>query len=200
MPHPRFLYDLASCGVARALDELGEKWTLLILREAFYGLHRFDDFSTALGCGRGVLSTRLKGLVEAGVLEQRSYAEPGQRPRHDYHLTAKGRDLYPVLLALSQWSERWSPPADGPVALVTDRRTGAPVRAIMTSTPSEAGLSLGDIAIRPGPGAKPIAAAAVGRRPAEQASGQPAKSGRGDVTARAGATRTGRSRARASRR
>src|SRR3954470_6720064 len=171
--HPRFLYDLEDCGVARALAVLGEKWTLLILREAFYGLHRFDDFSRALGLGRGVLSLRLKELIQSGVLEQRLYVEDGQRPRQDYHLTAKGRDLYPILLGLSQWSDRWSPPPDGPVALVTDRATGSPVRTIMTSTPTEIGLSLSDISIRPGPGAKLLA----GDDPVVQVAAKPRRGG-----------------------
>jgi DNA-binding HxlR family transcriptional regulator len=191
--HPRYLYDLENCGLARALAVLGEKWTLLILREAFYGLHRFDDFSRALGLGRGVLSLRLKELIQSGVLEQRLYVEDGQRPRQDYHLTAKGRDLYPVLLGLSQWSERWSPSPDGPVALVTDRSTGSPVRAIMTSTPTEIGLSLSDISIRPGPGAKLLAGDDTEARPA-------AKPRRGATTRKRATThgraRSGRSRAR----
>ena len=69
MEHPRFLYDLEHCSIRRALDVLGEKWTLLVLREAFYGLSRFDDFARALRCGRGVLSARLKTLTEANLLD-----------------------------------------------------------------------------------------------------------------------------------
>lgn len=151
--HPRFLYDLEHCGIRRALDALGEKWTLLVLREAFYGLRRFDDFARALRCGRGVLSDRLKTLVAEDILERRDYGEPGQRPRPEYWLTDKGRDLYPALLALSQWSERWSPPPAGPVALVSERGTGRPVRAVMTADPGCAGLSVRDLEIAPGPGA-----------------------------------------------
>src|SRR3954470_1889962 len=191
--HPRFLYDLEDCGVARALAVLGEKWTLLILREAFYGLHRFDDFSRALGLGRGVLSLRLKELIQSGVLEQRLYVEDGQRPRQDYHLTAKGRDLYPILLGLSQWSARWWPPPDGPVALVTDRTTGSPVRTVMTSTPTEIGLSLSEISIRPGPGAK-LLADDDAARPAAKARRGAATKKRAPAHARA---RSARSRTRA---
>src|SRR2546428_12956475 len=74
--HPRFLYDLENCGIKRALDVLGEKWTLLILREAIYGLRRFDDFARALQCGRGILSYRRKPLGQDGILEKRGYVEP----------------------------------------------------------------------------------------------------------------------------
>src|SRR6266478_4465159 len=103
MEHPRFLYDLTHCSIGRALDVLGEKWTLLVLREAFYGVRRFDDFARALGSGRGVLSARLKILVEANVLERREYREPSRRARAEYSLTDKGRDLFPAIMALSQW-------------------------------------------------------------------------------------------------
>src|SRR6266849_9205313 len=102
MQPARFLYDLENCSIRRALDVLGEKWTLLILREAIYGVRRFDDFARALGCVRGVLSERLKRLVAEGVMERQAYAQPGQRPRADYHLTKKGEDLFAVLLALGQ--------------------------------------------------------------------------------------------------
>src|SRR3954449_9475976 len=94
--HPRFQYDLENCGIKRALDVLGEKWTLLILREAIYGVRRFDDFARALKCGRGVLSDRLKTLTASGVMERRDYIAPGQRPRPEYRLTEKGRDLFPA--------------------------------------------------------------------------------------------------------
>src|SRR3954454_22099183 len=98
MPPARFLYDLKNCGIQRALEVLGEKWTLLILREAIYGVRRFDDFARALQCGRGVLSDRLKTLTAAGILERRDYIARGQRPRPEYCLTDKGRDLFPAIL------------------------------------------------------------------------------------------------------
>src|SRR5882724_8103323 len=154
MEHPRFLYDLEHCSIRRALDVLGEKWTLLVLREAFYGLSRFDDFARALGCGRGVLSARLKTLTEANVLEGRAYKEPDQRARTEYRLTDKGRDLFPAILALSQWSERWTPPPDGPVARVLSRHSGRPVAVVMTGDPAVQSLGMRDVEILPGRGAK----------------------------------------------
>ena len=157
MPHPRFLYDLEHCSIRRALDVLGEKWTLLVLREAIYGVRRFDDFARALRCGRGVLSARLKTLTESGVLERKEYLEAGQRPRAEYRLTDKGLDLFPALLALSQWSERWMPPPDGPIARVTDRRSGRAVAVVMTSSTAAETLAMRDVVIAPGPGAKLLA-------------------------------------------
>jgi DNA-binding HxlR family transcriptional regulator len=149
---PRFEYDLEGCGLKRALDALGEKWSLLVLREAIYGVSRFDDFGRALRCGRGVLSSRLKSLTRAGILKRQRYLEAGQRSRADYHLTEKGRDLYPAMLALSQWSDRWNPPEGGPVALVLDRHSGQPVRALMTSRADVQPLKLAQVRIEAGPG------------------------------------------------
>jgi DNA-binding HxlR family transcriptional regulator len=160
MTHPRFLYDLTHCSIRRALDELGEKWTLLILREAVYGVRRFDDFALALGCGPGVLSARLKTLVKANVLRREEYVQPGRRPRAEYCLTDKGRDLFPVLLALSQWGERWMPPPNGPVARVTDRQSGRPVTVVMTTKRDAEWLTMADVKIAPGPGAKRLPNAA----------------------------------------
>jgi DNA-binding HxlR family transcriptional regulator len=152
--HPRFQYDFENCGIKRALDVLGEKWTLLILREAIYGLTRFDDFARALKCGRGILSSRLKTLVAAGIVVKQDYLVPGHRNRAEYHLTAKGRDLYPALLALSQWSDRWDLPKQGSAARVTDKETKRAVTVVMTSRADVRRLTIDDILIRPGPGAR----------------------------------------------
>jgi DNA-binding HxlR family transcriptional regulator len=152
--HPRFQYDLDQCGLKRALAILGEKWTLLILRESFYGLRRFEDFARALRCGRALLSARLKRLTDAGILERRDYMEEGQRARTEYALTEKGRDLYPAMLALTQWSDKWAPSPAGPMARIVDRHTARPVKVVMTSERDIAPLTMADIRIRPGPGAK----------------------------------------------
>jgi DNA-binding HxlR family transcriptional regulator len=154
MEPDRFRYDLENCSIKRALDVLGEKWTLLILREAFYGVRRFDDFARALRCGRGILSARLKALTEAGILKRVEYKDGDQRARSEYHLAEKGLDLFTMILALSQWGERWMPPPDGPVARVTDRASGRAVRAVMTSDKAIKALGLRDLRIAPGPGAK----------------------------------------------
>src|SRR3712207_4660988 len=94
-------YDGQVCSVARALEVVGERWTLLILRDAFLGVRRFDDFQRNLGIARNVLNARLQRLVEEGLLERRLYQ---QRPeRYEYCLTEQGQDLWPALVALMQW-------------------------------------------------------------------------------------------------
>ncbi len=105
-------YRTQTCSVARALEVVGERWTLLILRNVFLGLHRFDDQQQQLGIARNVLASRLERLVEEQILERRPY---GERPvRHEYHLTEKGRALWPVLVELLQWGDRYAPEPEGP--------------------------------------------------------------------------------------
>ena len=93
------------CSIAQSLEIVGEWWTLLILRDAFLGVRRFEDFVSRLGIARNVLTNRLDTLVEAEVLERRAYDEP--RGRYDYVLTEKGRALWPVMTALRQWGDEW---------------------------------------------------------------------------------------------
>lgn len=107
------------CSVARTLDVVGDKWTLLVLRDAFYGVRRFEDFTRDLGIARNVLTDRLTRLVDADVLEKQQYSE--HPPRFEYRLTSKGRDLLPVILSMMHWGDTWqSPDGDGPVDLVHD--------------------------------------------------------------------------------
>ncbi len=97
-------YSDQDCSVARALEIVGERWTILILRDAFLGVRRFDEFQRSLGVARNVLHTRLRRLVDEGLLERTPYQE---RPlRHEYRLTRRGEDLWPVLLALMEWGDR----------------------------------------------------------------------------------------------
>jgi DNA-binding HxlR family transcriptional regulator len=96
---------LDACGLARAVDLIGDRWTLLILREAFYGLSRFEDFLADLKCPRSILSGRLKALDENGLITRVAYQEPGQRTRHAYVLTEKAKPLMLPLLALMQWMD-----------------------------------------------------------------------------------------------
>src|SRR6266446_189188 len=88
---------IRDCSIKRALDVVGEKWTLLVIREAFYGARRFEQFLANVGCARTLLSERLATLVEHGVLHREPYREPGQRERHEYILTEKGHDLFAAL-------------------------------------------------------------------------------------------------------
>jgi DNA-binding HxlR family transcriptional regulator len=108
------------CSIARSLEVLGERWTLLILREAFGGTTRFADFRSALGVAPDVLSNRLATLVDTGVLEKQPYREPGARVRDSYHLTPAGRELQVVLGALQQWGDEHLPFELGPTVV---RRT-----------------------------------------------------------------------------
>lgn len=98
---------LDDCGLAAASDLLGDRWALLVIREAFYGVSRFDDLAADLGAPRAALSDRLRTLCDAGVLEKVAYREPGRRERHEYRLTACGRDLALPLLGLMAWGDRW---------------------------------------------------------------------------------------------
>ena len=115
-------YDDQHCSVARALEVIGERWTILILRDAFLGVRRFDDFQRSLGIARNVLNTRLQRLVDSGLLERRRYQT---RPeRHEYRLTDMGRDLWPSIIALMQWGDRHLAGADGPPAGIWHRGCG----------------------------------------------------------------------------
>jgi DNA-binding HxlR family transcriptional regulator len=101
----RASFEDMSCSIARSLEVIGEWWSLLILRDAFFGVTRFEEFQERLGIARNVLSTRLDTLVDHGVLERRCYDEP--RSRYDYVLTEKGKALWPVLVTIRQWGDEW---------------------------------------------------------------------------------------------
>jgi DNA-binding HxlR family transcriptional regulator len=101
-------YRWQDCSIARALEVVGERWTLLIVRDAFYGVRRFNDFLAHLDVPRAVLSDRLSGLVDDGILERQP--DPGHAGRHVYQLTPAGRDLWPVLHALLAWGDRYRHP------------------------------------------------------------------------------------------
>jgi DNA-binding HxlR family transcriptional regulator len=126
------LLDRSRCSVAGTLAVVGEKWSLLVLREAFLGVRRFADFQRILGAPRAVLTDRLATLVEQGILRRVPYQAEGERQRHEYRLTPKGVDLYPTLVALMEWGDRWlSPEGDGPMQL-RHRDCGAPVHLALT--------------------------------------------------------------------
>jgi DNA-binding HxlR family transcriptional regulator len=110
------------CSVAQCLEVVGEWWTMLIIRDAFLGITRFEDFQRRLGISRNILQQRLTGLVDSGVLTRVPYSE--HPPRVDYRLTDKGRDLWPVLTAMRQWGDTHAAPAGPPVA-VTHKTCGS---------------------------------------------------------------------------
>ena len=100
------------CSIARSIDLLGDWWTPLVLRDAYFGAKRFEQFQRNLGIGRNVLTQRLNRLVDEGMFERRQYEE--HPPRSEYILTDKGRDFFPVLMAMSAWGDRWLAGDDGP--------------------------------------------------------------------------------------
>lgn len=110
---PRGAWKAERCSIAAALEVLSARSAFLILREAFYGTTRFDDFAERVGISEPVASARLRELVQDGLLEREAYREPGQRTRQLYRLTSKGAELFPVLAALMQWGERWLEPPSG---------------------------------------------------------------------------------------
>ena len=105
------------CNLARSFELIGDRWSLLILRSALYGVRRFDDFQADLDIPRSVLSNRLAGLVETGIMERREYREDGQRARVEYPLTKMGRALGLPFVAMTAWSDRWLAEGSGPYAL-----------------------------------------------------------------------------------
>lgn len=104
---PRESWSADGCSVAKALDVLRNRSNFLVMREAFYGTVRFDEFAERVGLSDPVTAARLRDLVDTGLLEREDYREPGQRTRQLYRLTEKGADLFPTLVALMQWGDRW---------------------------------------------------------------------------------------------
>ncbi|HEU5109583.1 MAG TPA: helix-turn-helix domain-containing protein [Micromonosporaceae bacterium] len=153
-------YDDQVCSVARTLEVLGERWTLLIVRDALLGLTRFDEFQRSLGVARNVLAERLKRLVEAGVLERVEYQ---RRPsRFEYRLTPKGRELGVAVVALMHWGDRHLAGEQGPPRLTRHRGCGGTLHARLVCDSCGGTADRGDLEILPGPGLHPAAWAPAG--------------------------------------
>ena len=118
-------YPGLDCSVAKALEVIGERWSLLIVRAVMHGDRRFGEMQGSLGIARNVLSARLERLVEEDILERRAYQE--SPPRYEYFLTEKGLDLWPALIALLHWGERYSPGPDGVRRLIVHKECGGEV-------------------------------------------------------------------------
>jgi DNA-binding HxlR family transcriptional regulator len=144
---------LNNCSIARTLDRVGEKWTFLVLREAFNGVRRFDEIRANTGMPRQVLTDRLATLVDDGLLRREPYREPGQRQRHQYRLTRKGFDLYPVLVAMLDWGDRYLAVDTGPPLTLTHRGCGEPVHTALRCEAGHLLDSARDVTPVPGPGA-----------------------------------------------
>ena len=140
------------CSIARSLEVLGQKWTLLIVREAMWGRTRYAEFRSRLGIAPDILSDRLATLVEHGILERRAYREEGEREREEYVLTAAGRDLLPVLTAFLAWGDEHRPTGYGPAAIPVEAASGRPLRLGYLDADGVE-VPLADVEIARGPGA-----------------------------------------------
>jgi len=144
-------YESQSCSIAGALEVVGERWSLLIVRDILLGLRRFDELQAQLGIARNVLQSRLTRLQDHGVIERVPYQE---RPlRYEYRLTEKGLDLWPTIVALMQWGDEYAPPDGGPAVLIEHRGCGGAVDEHRICERCGAKLTARDAVGRPGPGA-----------------------------------------------
>jgi len=147
------------CSVAQCVEIVGDRWSLLILRDCFLGVTRFDDFHRRLGISRNILQQRLLKLVDAEVLRRVAYSS---RPlRHEYRLTAKGRDLWPVITTMRQWGDRWAAP-DGPPVEVAHLGCASTTPATLVCGECGEPLDPFSVEARPGPGRPPFSRSGAG--------------------------------------
>ncbi len=140
-----------NCSLANTLNLIGEWWVILILREAIYGSRRFEDFQKQLGIARNILTDRLKKLCDSGILERIPVKEGGKR--QEYKITKMGRDLYPALITLTQWGDRWLCPPEGVPMKLIEGATGEEIADIAIYSKDGRKLHQRDLAMIPGPGA-----------------------------------------------
>jgi DNA-binding HxlR family transcriptional regulator len=159
---PALAWSTENCTVGRTMAILGERWTFVVLREVFNGVRRFDDISRHSGMPRQVLSNRLALLVEQGILRREPYRDPGERARHEYRLTDKGFDLYPVLVAIADWGDRYLADPAGPPVEFEHRDCGAVVHSLLECAHGHRVERPREVVSRVGPGAAPFDVSAVG--------------------------------------
>jgi DNA-binding HxlR family transcriptional regulator len=141
------------CTIARSVDVLGDHWNLLIIRQACLGTRRFDDFQAALGTGRNILSRRLGRLVDEGLLTRVEYQH---KPlRHEYRLTPKGRDVYPILAAMAAWGDRWLTGPEGTPLILHHTYCDHDMHAVVVCSECEQPLDVRQVRAAPGPGFPP---------------------------------------------
>lgn len=155
----RTSFENAGCPVARSLDVLGDWWSLLIIRDAFLGIRRFSEFQKNLGCAKNILTVRLRALMEHGILTT-APASDGSAYQ-EYLLTPKGRGVFPVLVALRQWSEEFDDRPEEIATLLVDREQGRPVRKLELHADNGRLLRVEDIELRPNPKLKRRQSASV---------------------------------------
>jgi DNA-binding HxlR family transcriptional regulator len=144
-------YEDQECSIARALEVIGERWTMLIVRDVFVGINRFDDLQRSLGIARNILQARLEWLCEEGVLERRPY----QQRRYEYHLTKKGRDLWPAMMTLLSWGDRYYAP-EGKPRIFKHRDCGGRLDDRLNCRKCGASLTARDVYWEWGPGASDL--------------------------------------------
>ncbi len=142
-------FDHMNCSLALTLDVIGERWTLLILRDAFFGRKRFEEFQKSLGIARNILTSRLNRLVSEGIFEKR----PVEAGRFEYVLTPKGLDLQPVLLSMTHWGDRYKAHAKGKRVIFVERATGEPIEQMSVRSADGRVLAPREVRATPGPGA-----------------------------------------------
>jgi len=145
-------YTGQNCSIARTLELVGERWTILVLRDVFLGMRRFEEIQRDLGVARNVLAARLERLVREGILEKALYQE--HPPRHEYLLTDKGLDLWPVTVELLRWGDRHAAPAAGPPVVIRHRGCEGTLGDRRQCTHCGALLNVHDVRAEPGPGAR----------------------------------------------
>jgi DNA-binding HxlR family transcriptional regulator len=151
------------CSIARAMDVVGDRWSILLLREAYYGTKRFDEFQYYLGVAPNILSARLKKFVDLDMMTRVPLPEHGGR--HEYLLTEKGRDFFPTYLALKKWGDDWLAEPEGPQVVFRDRSSGRQIEYPAPLSARGEPLRLEDIKIVPGAGAVPFNRKRFGGQP-----------------------------------
>jgi DNA-binding HxlR family transcriptional regulator len=159
-------YRDQNCSIARALELVGERWTILVLRDVFLGVRRFDELQRDLGIARNVLTARLERLVAAGILEKARYQE--RPPRHEYRLTDMGLDLWPVIVELMRWGDRHTAPPQGPPVVIRHSGCGGIMAERRVCGRCGEPLGVRDVRAELGPGATPESAARVAPVAAER--------------------------------
>lgn len=156
MPTPPALaYATDNCTIGRAMAVLGERWTVVVLREVYNGVRRFEDMRRHTGMPRQVLTNRLAHLVDEDILRREPYREEGQRERHEYRLTQKGFDLYPVMVAVAGWGDRYLADPEGPPVEFAHRDCGSLIEVHTRCADGHDVADPRDVVSRPGPGVRP---------------------------------------------
>jgi len=147
-------WSIDNCTIGRALTVIGDRWTVVVLREVFNGIRRFDDMRVRTGIPRQVLSGRLTRLVAEGLLRREPYREPGSRARSEYRLTQKGLELYPILMALNEWGTAYYADPEGSPLAFRHRGCGGEVDIALACSEGHAVAGVRDVLPAPGPGAR----------------------------------------------